>query len=80
MGRKWPNNTWHWDYHPTKFRWETYRQPIDWPFGLWGWLFENFGKPIRETVDDEVADWDYQGGWIYLYREDYVTMFVLKWS
>jgi hypothetical protein len=69
---KFPANKWHWDYNPSRQRWETYRQPMDWPFGLYGWLLTTFG----ETGDD----WDYLGGWIYIYRKDYLMLFELRWS
>lgn len=72
-----PANTWLWDYNSKRHRWETYRQPIDWPFGLYGWLREAFGPTLDE---DENSGWDYIGGHIYLYREDYVTAFMLRWS
>ena len=72
-----PAGQWLWDYNPRHQRWETYRQPIDWPFGLYGWLREAFGNPRSE---DASSEWDYTGGHIYLYREDYVTVFLLKWS
>ena len=75
--RKWAKDSWFWDYHPQRQRWETYRIPMDWPFGLYGWLFENFGNNLGMDSD---SGWDYHGGWIYIYREDYVTAFMLRWS
>lgn len=72
-----PANTWLWDYNPARQRWETYRMPANWPYGLYGWLREAFGSPLSE---DPNSDWDYTGGHIYLYRENYVTMFLLKWA
>lgn len=75
--RKFPSGKWQWDYHPGRQRWETYREPMLWPFGLYGWLREAFGNPLWE---DSNSEWDYQGGWIYFYREDYVTAFLLRWA
>ena len=75
--QKFPRNTWHWDYNPKRYRWETYRQPIDWPVGLYGWLFENFGNSLGM---DPNSTWDYQGGWIYFYDEKNITAFQLKWA
>lgn len=68
---------WDWDYNPHRQRWETYRVPMDWPFGLYRWLHETFGPTLAE---DDNSGWDYIGGHIYLYREDYVTAFLLRWS
>ena len=67
---------WLWDYNPRYQRWETYRIPMDWPFGLYSWLLETFGATLSE---DDNSGWDYIGGHIYLYREDYVTAFLLRW-
>ena len=74
---KFPNNKWTFDYHPTSFRWETYRQPLDWPEQLFPWLTETFGYP---GPAEKNGNWDYHGGWIYLYREECLTAFMLKWS
>jgi hypothetical protein len=76
-GRKFPASQWLWDYNPARQRWETYRQPANWPFGLYDWLHEAFGDPLSE---DPNSDWDYTGGHIYLYREDYITAFLLRWA
>ena len=74
---KFPKDTWWWDYNPTRRRWETYRIPMDWPVGLYGWLFENFGNNLGM---DSNSTWDYQGGWIYFYDEKNITAFTLKWA
>ena len=73
---KFPKDTWRWDYNPTRQRWETYRIPMDWPVGLYGWLFENFGNNLGMDSD---STWDYSGGWIYFYEEKNVTAFQLRW-
>lgn len=75
--RKYPKDSWLWDYNPARQRWETYRQPMDWPYGLYGWLFENFGNNLGM---DSNSTWDYHGGWIYFYDEKNITAFTLKWS
>ena len=72
--RKFPPVKWEFTYHPIRCRWETYRMPGDWPEGLFKWLHDTFGRPGLEN------GWDYHGGWIYITREDYLTMFNLKWS
>jgi hypothetical protein len=43
------------------------------------WCWNTFGPNglITHTHD---RHWDYHGGWVYLYKEQYVTMFTLKWS
>lgn len=74
---KFPCNTWRWEYNATKNRWETYREPMHWPFGLYGWLFEAFG--LNLGVDSE-STWDYHGGWIYFYQEKNVTAFLMRWA
>lgn len=68
---------WLWDYNPRYQRWETYLEPMNWPFELYGWLLEAFGSPLSE---DDNSGWDYIGGHIYLYRKEYVTAFLLRWS
>ena len=43
------------------------------------WCWDTFGPNgfITHTHDQH---WDYLGGWLYLYKEKYVTLFLLKWS
>ena len=78
--RKHTKNEWRFDYNPGKERWETYRTPIDWPHGLYGWLWE-LGHPHCDPDDNgEHSDWDYHGGWIYFYDEKLVTAFLLRWT
>ena len=78
-----PKEYWLWDYHPTRYRWETFRLPNDWPFGLYQWLWDTFGHPGTDPDSGNQckhSGWDYHGGWIYIYREDYLMLFKLKWS
>ena len=78
--RKFPANKWEFDYQPDHERWVTYRIPIDWPFGLHGWLWE-LGNPLSDLAGGGPhSNWDYRGGWIYFYDEKLVTAFLLKWS
>ena len=79
LRRKHAKDEWRFDYNPLKQRWETYRTPIDWPFGLYGWLWE-LGNPLSDLAGAEHSDWDYHGGWIYFYREDLLSTFLLKWG
>ena len=51
-----------------------YRIPIDWPEDLFNWLIDNFGRPNSSDK------WDMHGGWIYIYKEECLSMFMLKWS
>ena len=71
---------WLWDYHPIRKRWETYRQPLDWPFGLYDWLNVTFGHPGTDPDSGVYSGWDYHGGWIYFYKEEYVALFNLRWT
>lgn len=77
--RKHVKNEWRFEYNPSRERWETYRTPIDWPFGLWGWLWEA-GHPGSDPESGEHSGWDYHGGHIYFYDEKLVTAFMLRWS
>lgn len=75
--QKVPAETWLWYYNPARHRWETYRMPADWPCDMYKWLNETFGPPLRV---DKNSWWDHYGGHLYLYSEDYVTAFLLRWS
>ena len=77
--RKHAKNQWRFDYNPSEERWETYRTPIDWPHGLYGWLWE-FGNPVSDPAGEDNCVWDYHGGWIYFYDEKLVTAFMLRWA
>lgn len=55
-----------------------YRQTDSWPDGLLGWLYNTFGKPGE--VINGVIQWDYIGGNIYLYKEEFVTLFLIRWA
>ncbi len=79
LRRKHTKNEWRIEYNPSKERWETYRTPIDWPHGLYGWLWE-FGNPLCDLAGAESSSWDYHGGWIYFYDEKLVTAFLLRWA
>ena len=72
--RKHASNEWRVDHRPEYGRWETYRIPIDWPDDMFNWLIDNFGRPNSSDK------WDLQGGWIYFYKEECASMFMLKWS
>ena len=77
--RKHTKNEWRFDYNPSQERWETYRTPIDWPFGLYRWLW-TLGNPLSDLAGNESSVWDYHGGYIYFYDEKLVTAFLLRWS
>jgi hypothetical protein len=74
-----PKQEWVWGYNPMRDRWETYRQPSDWPPGLFEWLYRTFGHPL-DAESNAWGEWDFCGGWIYIYREDYLSLFLLRWS
>lgn len=77
---KFSSNEWRWDYHPGRGRWETYRLPADWPGDLFKWLHDTFGHPGTDPDTGVYSNWDYHGGWIYLYREEHLTLFNLRWQ
>jgi hypothetical protein len=79
LRRKHTKNQWRFDYNPNCERWETYRTPIDWPHGLYGWLWA-LGNPGSDPAGEDHCVWDYHGGHIYFYDEKLVTAFLLKWS
>jgi hypothetical protein len=74
---KFSSSEWRWEYDPERECWKTYRIPMDWPHGLYSWLFETFGNNIGMDSD---SPWDYHGGWIYFYKEECVTLFNLRWA
>lgn len=77
--RKHTKNEWRFDYDPSRERWETYRTPIDWPFGLHSWLWA-LGHPDSDPAGEDHCVWDYHGGYIYFYDEKLVTAFLLRWA
>ena len=77
---KYPRYKWVFDYNSNRERWETYRQPLDWPDGVYSWLWRTFGHPGCDPEDGVISGWDYHGGWIYFYKEEHVSAFLLKWS
>ena len=77
--RKHIKNEWRVEYNPREERWETYRTPIDWPEGLYGWLWA-IGNPLCDLAGKKSSGWDYHGGWIFFYDEKLVTAFMLRWS
>jgi len=77
--KKFPATKWEFEYNPARERWETYRTPMDWPFGLYGWLWA-IGNPLSDLAGTESSGWDYHGGWIFIYDEKLVTAFLLRWS
>lgn len=78
--RKHSSDEWRFDYYPARKRWETYRTALDWPSELYGWLYRTFGHPGTDPETGVYSGWDYHGGWIYLYKEEYVSAFLLKWK
>mgnify|MGYP003349709513 FL=1 len=77
--RKHTKDEWRFDYHPARQRWETYRTPIDWPEGLYGWLWA-IGNPLCDLAGKKSSGWDYHGGWIYFYQEECASLFLLRWA
>ena len=69
-------------YCPEKERWEMYFSPntqSDIIKQVHEWCWNTFGPDgfITNTHD---RHWQYYGGLLYLYKEKYVTMFILRWS
>lgn len=73
------HDTWLFDYHEKRMRWESYRNPLDWG-EVYEWLWTTFGHPGTDPVTGITSDWDYHGGWLYLYNEQALLMFKLRWS
>ena len=60
-------------------RWEAYYSPQGPEMAeLYRWCWHTFGKPGWK--DNPGARWDSNGGWIYFYYEEDVTLFLLRWS
>jgi hypothetical protein len=77
--KKFPVKTWDIRHCPDRGRWETYRQPLIWPAGMWAWLWQ-LGHPGTDPDTGVHSGWDYHGGWIYFYDERLVSAFLLRWS
>lgn len=67
------NKNWVFAYNPNLQRWETYRNPQTWSYELTAWMYQTFGPPSRDN------GWDYHGGSLYFWREDYKNWFTLRW-
>jgi hypothetical protein len=76
---KFSKDNWRWEYNPKQERWETYRNPFDWPFDLYKWLWDTFEHPGTDPDTGIHSGWDYYGGWIYLYKEEFLLLFNLRW-
>jgi hypothetical protein len=77
---KFPSNTWRFEKSQRGNHWQTYRLPLDWPEGLYGWLWDTFGHPGYHPDTGKHSGWDFHGGWIYFFDEEYVVVFLLRWS
>lgn len=47
---------------------------------IFSWCWQTFGHPGIDPKTRIKNDWDYHGGWFYLYSEKYVTTWMLRWS
>lgn len=74
-GPKYPTDSWRWKYDERNTRWTTYRHPGDWPAELYDWLYDTFGMPGRIP-----GNWGYHSGWLFIYKEELLTLFKLRWS
>lgn len=43
------------------------------------WCWKTFGHPGIDPDSGAHGGWDYNGGWIYLYQEKNVCMYLLRW-
>lgn len=59
-------------------RWEEHL-PLSGPRSKWSerfeWCWKTFGYPYQDSVD-----WGYHGGYIYIYNEKALAMYLLRWS
>lgn len=69
---------WIFDYNPQRRRWEAYKTPIDWGDN-YKQLWEIFGPPRSTTGSRTDSNWDYVGGWLYIYSDEALTLLKLKW-
>lgn len=46
---------------------------------IYTWCWETFGHPATDPDTGEYGGWNYHGGWIYFYKEEYATMYTLRW-
>lgn len=44
------------------------------------WCWETFGHPGTDPDTEVKGSWDYRSGWIYLFDEASVMLFLLRWS
>lgn len=70
-------------YNKRSNRWEAHYSLVDTKSG-WRerlqWCLRTFGAPTINTETGMPKNWGYHGGYIYLYDEKHVTMYLLRWS
>lgn len=69
--------------HPLIKRWEIHFSltSLDSKFQeVWKWCWQTFGHPGCDPDTGVKSGWDYHGGWIYIYDERLVPLFLLRWT
>ena len=44
------------------------------------WCWQTFGHPGTDPTTGLKSEWSYNGGWIYFYDAEYVTIYQLRWA
>lgn len=65
---------WNFTHNNKRARWEAYKNPAEWNSGIISWLYTSFGEPGRNN-----GSWDHHGGWLYIYSEEALVIFKLRW-
>ena len=47
---------------------------------VWEWCWDNFGHPGTDPETGVKSVWDYYSGWLFLYDEKAIVMYILKWG
>lgn len=63
-----------WTVHYSLTDPSSYRQEV------WKWCWQTFGHPGTDPESGIKSQWDYHGGWLYLYSEEALAWFKLRWS
>lgn len=68
---------------PDRNRWEIHFSLTD-PTSkfqeVWEWCWQTFGHPGTDPDTGAYSGWNYHGGWIYIFDEESVLIFTMRWS
>lgn len=68
------------NHHLGRNRWEVYISLTSPWSEVWNWCWQTFGHPGTDPDTGQMSSWDYAGGWIYLFDEESVLIFTMRWS